>query len=230
MYANQRLSMFQSHLDHKQKRTIPSFPFLSIEEQEKYEVSKSLNHVTTLKSTNLRVLPSPSPLVYSLGIGSNFSTDPVQQQERPSPPPPPRLISKLPITPISPTPEPDAVETKLVLNDVVKDFHNGKVLCLSKDDDEEKIEIDNDSVIYDTINEISEDKFTTNYDAIILNKLGQESSYEISTYLKNLHNDTVVVIRDEFEIDNDNNNNEKLDFDFYVDLENSVIVDITKRK
>ena len=31
-------------------------------------------------------------------------------------------------------------------------------------------------------------------------------------------------------MNNYNNNNEKLDFDFYVDLENSVIVDVTKRK
>lgn len=255
MYANQRLSMFQSHIDHKQKRTIPSFPFLSIEEQENYELSKSLQQATPLKSANMTILPSPSPLAStsslplmgSCVIGSNGSTkavhqqDQQQEQQRPTPPQLPHLISNLPITPItssSSTPELDVVETKLVLNDVLKEFNNGKILCLSKDDDDgednEKIDIENESVIYDTINEISEDKFTTKYDAIILNRLGQESSYEISNYLKKLHNDIVVIIRDEFEFDNENNhnnnNNEKLDFDFYVDLENSVIVDITKRK
>ena len=51
----------------------------------------------------------------------------------------PHLISNLPITPItssSSTPELDVVETKLVLNDVLKEFNNGKILCLSKDDDD----------------------------------------------------------------------------------------------
>ena len=100
----------------------------------------------------MTILPSPSPLASTSSlplmdpcvIGSNCSTkavhqqDQQQEQQRPTPPLP-HLISNLPITPItssSSTPEPDAVETKLVLNDVLKEFNNGKILCLSKDYDD----------------------------------------------------------------------------------------------
>ena len=73
--------------------------FLSIEEQENYELSKSLQQATPLKSANMTILPSPSPLAStsslplmgSCVIGSNGSTkavhqqDQQQEQQRPTP-------------------------------------------------------------------------------------------------------------------------------------------------
>ncbi|EMG46452.1 hypothetical protein G210_3299 [Candida maltosa Xu316] len=219
MTAMERLAMVQGHMDHT-LTAAETFPYLSREERLKYDPDKIYNRTSTISSVR-----STSP---SLSLSSVSASSSVQLSRSPSP-------VQLATVPVSLKKDEDEKEEEnkdesdFKLNDLVKKLNKKKVLCLSNDKDSLELqqdEKDENIIIHENINEITEDKFTDEYDVVILNELGEESSYETSLFLKSINSEVVIVVRDEFRpesiINDDDNKN--CEYDYYVDLNNSVVV------
>lgn len=83
------------------------------------------------------------------------------------------------------------------------------------------MEIKDTTILQENINDISEEKVSEEYDVVILNELGQKANLELSKFLKSIHEDVIVVIRDEQKPDSEDEKTSQ--YDYYVDLGNIVL-------
>ncbi|RCK63686.1 hypothetical protein Cantr_10152 [Candida viswanathii] len=217
MPAIERLAMIQSQMDLDQRRYVPSFPYMSREERARYDPEQ-------FYKTTYNKLP-PSPVVV-------HTLQPQHQQQirlqrtsagkssppTPSPPalPSPRTCSPTPgILGSESTPR---KKKNLDLDGLVKGLNKEKVLCINKNQD--RIEINDTVVLQESIHDLSDETFADDYDVVILNELGQKANYEMSLYLKSIHEDVILVIRDELKPNTDDG--AACQYDYYVDLHNIV--------
>ena len=187
MPAIERLAMIQSQIEQDQRRYIPSFPYMSREERAKYDPEKFYKK----HSTNFPI----SILVHGLPRQDEQISLQQTSAKLPSSSPSSRLHSPTP--PLSRVTSPDLTKTekKLTLEELVIGFNKEKILCINQN--LEKMEIKDTTILQENINDISEEKVSEEYDVVILNELGQKANLELSKFLKSIHEDVIVVIRDE---------------------------------
>lgn len=212
MPAIERLAMIQSQIEQDQRRYIPSFPYMSREERAKYDPEKFY------KKTFNKLPPSPF-LVHGLPRQDEQISLQQTSAKLPSSSPSSRLHSPTP--PLSRVTSPDLTKTekKLTLEELVIGFNKEKILCINQN--LEKMEIKDTTILQENINDISEEKVSEEYDVVILNELGQKANLELSKFLKSIHEDVIVVIRDEQKPDSEDEKTSQ--YDYYVDLGNIVL-------
>ncbi|KAK6894822.1 hypothetical protein K6H09_002169 [Candida tropicalis] len=212
MPAIERLAMIQSQIEQDQRRYIPSFPYMSREERAKYDPEKFY------KKTFDKLPPSPF-LVHGLPRQDEQISLQQTSAKLPSSSPSSRLHSPTP--PLSRVTSPDLTKTekKLTLEELVIGFNKEKILCINQNS--EKMEIKDTTILQENINDISEEKVSEEYDVVILNELGQKANLELSKFLKSIHEDVIVVIRDEQKPDSEDEKTSQ--YDYYVDLGNIVL-------
>lgn len=212
MPAIERLAMIQSQIEQDQRRYIPSFPYMSREERAKYDPEKFY------KKTFNKLPPSPF-LVHGLPRQDEQISLQQSSAKLPSSSPSSRLHSPTP--PLSRVTSPDLTKTekKLTLEELVIGFNKEKILCINQN--LEKMEIKDTTILQENINDISEEKVSEEYDVVILNELGQKANLELSKFLKSIHEDVIVVIRDEQKPDSEDEKTSQ--YDYYVDLGNIVL-------
>ncbi|EER32768.1 predicted protein [Candida tropicalis MYA-3404] len=212
MPAIERLAMIQSQIEQDQRRYIPSFPYMSREERAKYDPEKFY------KKTFNKLPPSPF-LVHGLPRQDEQISLQQTSAKLPSSSPSSRLHSPTP--PLSRVTSPDLTKTekKLTLEELVIGFNKEKILCINQNS--EKMEIKDTTILQENINDISEEKVSEEYDVVILNELGQKANLELSKFLKSIHEDVIVVIRDEQKPDSEDEKTSQ--YDYYVDLGNIVL-------
>ena len=163
---------------------------------------------------------SPSPfLVHGLPRQDEQISLQQTSAKLPSSSPSSRLHSPTP--PLSRVTSPDLTKTekKLTLEELVIGFNKEKILCINQN--LEKMEIKDTTILQENINDISEEKVSEEYDVVILNELGQKANLELSKFLKSIHEDVIVVIRDEQKPDSEDEKTSQ--YDYYVDLGNIVL-------
>lgn len=212
MPAIERLAMIQSQIEQDQRRYIPSFPYMSREERAKYDPEKFY------KKTFNKLPPSPF-LVHGLPRQDEQISLQQTSAKLPSSSPSSRLHSPTP--PLSRVTSPDLTKTekKLTLEELVIGFNKEKILCINQN--LEKMEIKDTTILQENINDISEEQVSEEYDVVILNELGQKANLELSKFLKSIHEDVIVVIRDEQKPDSEDEKTSQ--YDYYVDLGNIVL-------
>lgn len=212
MPAIERLAMIQSQIEQDQRRYIPSFPYMSREERAKYDPEKFY------KKTFNKLPPSPF-VVHGLPRQDEQISLQQTSAKLPSSSPSSRLHSPTP--PLSRVTSPDLTKTekKLTLEELVIGFNKEKILCINQN--LEKMEIKDTTILQENINDISEEKVSEEYDVVILNELGQKANLELSKFLKSIHEDVIVVIRDEQKPDSEDEKTSQ--YDYYVDLGNIVL-------
>ncbi|KAK6885845.1 hypothetical protein K4I79_003226 [Candida tropicalis] len=212
MPAIERLAMIQSQIEQDQRRYIPSFPYMSREERAKYDPEKFY------KKTFNKLPPSPF-LVHGLPRQDEQISLQQTSAKLPSSSPSSRLHSPTP--PLSRVTSPDLTKTekKLTLEELVIGFNKEKILCINQNS--EKMENKDTTILQENINDISEEKVSEEYDVVILNELGQKANLELSKFLKSIHEDVIVVIRDEQKPDSEDEKTSQ--YDYYVDLGNIVL-------
>lgn len=212
MPAIERLAMIQSQIEQDQRRYIPSFPYMSREERAKYDPEKFY------KKTFNKLPPSPF-LVHGLPRQDEQISLQQTSAKLPSSSPSSRLHSPTP--PLSRVTSPDLTKTekKLTLEELVIGFNKEKILCINQN--LEKMEIKDTTILQENINDISEEKVSEEYDVVILNELGQKANLELSKFLKSIHEDVIVVIRDEQKPDSEDEKTSQ--YDYYADLGNIVL-------
>lgn len=212
MPAIERLAMIQSQIEQDQRRYIPSFPYMSREERAKYDPEKFY------KKTFNKLPPSPF-LVHGLPRQDEQISLQQSSAKLPSSSPSSRLHSPTP--PLSRVTSPDLTKTekKLTLEELVIGFNKEKILCINQN--LEKMEIKDTTILQENINDISEEQVSEEYDVVILNELGQKANLELSKFLKSIHEDVIVVIRDEQKPDSEDEKTSQ--YDYYVDLGNIVL-------
>lgn len=212
MPAIERLAMIQSQIEQDQRRYIPPFPYMSREERAKYDPEKFY------KKTFNKLPPSPF-LVHGLPRQDEQISLQQTSAKLPSSSPSSRLHSPTP--PLSRVTSPDLTKTekKLTLEELVIGFNKEKILCINQN--LEKMEIKDTTILQENINDISEEKVSEEYDVVILNELGQKANLELSKFLKSIHEDVIVVIRDEQKPDSEDEKTSQ--YDYYVDLGNIVL-------
>lgn len=223
MPAIERLAMIQSQIELDQRRYIPSFPYMSREERAKYDSEKFYKRT-------FNKLP-PSPLLVHSGVPyqhqNQMSLHQTSARRSPSPiltsssssPSSPRIYSPTPIISRNISPDSTQKDQNLNLDGFVKSLNKEKILCINKN--LERIEINDDiTVLQENINDISEEKFADDYDLIILNELSQRANEELSVYLKSIHDNVIIVIRDDKKPNMNDENT--CQYDYYIDLNNMV--------
>ena len=185
---------------------------MSREERAKYDPEKFY------KKTFNKLPPSPF-LVHGLPRQDEQISLQQTSAKLPSSSPSSRLHSPTP--PLSRVTSPDLTKTekKLTLEELVIGFNKEKILCINQN--LEKMEIKYTTILQENINDISEEKVSEEYDVVILNELGQKANLELSKFLKSIHEDVIVVIRDEQKPDSEDEKTSQ--YDYYVDLGNIVL-------
>jgi len=185
---------------------------MSREERAKYDPEKFY------KKTFNKLPPSPF-LVHGLPRQDEQISLQQTSAKLPSSSPSSRLHSPTP--PLSRVTSPDLTKTekKLTLEELVIGFNKEKILCINQN--LEKMEIKDTTILQENINDISEEKVSEEYDVVILNELGQKANLELSKFLKSIHEDVIVVIRDEQKPDSEDEKTSQ--YDYYVDLGNIVL-------
>ncbi|RCK60472.1 hypothetical protein Cantr_08021 [Candida viswanathii] len=219
MSAIERLAMIQSQMDLDQRRYVPSFPYMSPEERARYDPEQFY------KTTYNKRPPSPV-VVHTLSPQHQQQirlqrTSAGKSSSSPPTPSPPALSSPRACSPtlgIAGRESTPRKKTNLDLDGLVKGLNKEKVLCINKNQD--KIEIKDTVVLQESIHDLSDEKFADDYDVVILNELGQKANYEMSLYLKSIHEDVILVIRDELKPNTEDG--AACQYDYYVDLSNIV--------